>query len=194
MIEELNLVHFANDFIPNLPKKAGEGLKEFCSKMEEFRALLESNENNEQDSEDENSVESLALFIKKVAEDSGLFEYHQSRDEVEGTFRAEFLLQFVDMAKNYEMSLLGLINFLDSIELDRSVAEESSSDDEDKVTLITLHNTKGLEFPKVIITGVENGIFPREDKKGDELEEERDEPELELELLERDTLVLLGRS
>ena len=173
LIEELNLVHFANDFIPNLPKKAGEGLKEFCSKMEEFRALLESNENNEQDSEDENSVESLALFIKKVAEDSGLFEYHQSRDEVEGTFRAEFLLQFVDMAKNYEMSLLGLINFLDSIELDRSVAEESSSDDEDKVTLITLHNTKGLEFPKVIITGVENGIFPREDKKGDELEEER---------------------
>ena len=115
----------------------------------------------------------MALFIKKVAEDSGLFEYHQSRDEVEGTFRAEFLLQFVDMAKNYEMSLLGLINFLDSIELDRSVAEESSSDDEDKVTLITLHNTKGLEFPKVIITGVENGIFPREDKKGDELEEER---------------------
>ena len=106
-------------------------------------------------------------------EDSGLFEYHQGRDEVEGTFRTEFLMQFVDMAKNYEANLLGLVNFLDSIELDRSVAEGETEDKEDSVTLITLHNTKGLEFPKVIITGVENGIFPREEKVGDELEEER---------------------
>jgi DNA helicase-2/ATP-dependent DNA helicase PcrA len=77
------------------------------------------------------------------------------------------------MAKNYQANLLGLVNFLDSIELDRSVAEGESEEKEDGVTLITLHNTKGLEFPKVIITGVENGIFPREDKVGDELEEER---------------------
>ena len=174
LIEELNLVNFARVFIPNLAKKTGEGLKEFCSKIEEFRTLLEKNISAIKDNESEdNEEESLAFFIKTVVEDSGLFEYHQGRDEVEGTFRTEFLMQFVDMAKNYEANLLGLVNFLDSIELDRSVAEGETEDKEDSVTLITLHNTKGLEFPKVIITGVENGIFPREEKVGDELEEER---------------------
>jgi DNA helicase-2/ATP-dependent DNA helicase PcrA len=44
---------------------------------------------------------------------------------------------------------------------------------DDKVTLITFHNTKGLEFHKVIMTGLEQGVFPREDKKDEELEEER---------------------
>ena len=39
--------------------------------------------------------------------------------------------------------------------------------------MITLHNTKGLEFGRVIITGMEHGVFPREDKAGEELEEER---------------------
>jgi DNA helicase-2/ATP-dependent DNA helicase PcrA len=41
------------------------------------------------------------------------------------------------------------------------------------VTLITLHNTKGLEFRRVIMTGVEQGVFPRSDKQDDDLEEER---------------------
>jgi DNA helicase-2/ATP-dependent DNA helicase PcrA len=41
------------------------------------------------------------------------------------------------------------------------------------VTLITFHNTKGLEFRRVIMTGIEQGVFPREDKKDEELEEER---------------------
>jgi DNA helicase-2/ATP-dependent DNA helicase PcrA len=51
--------------------------------------------------------------------------------------------------------------------------DSSGGPEEDAVTLITLHNTQGLEFPRVIITGVERGVFPRADKQGDELEEER---------------------
>ena len=55
------------------------------------------------------------------------------------------------------------------------VFDFSNTPDEkkDAVTLITMHNTKGLEFNKVVITGMEAGIFPRQDKIGDELEEER---------------------
>jgi DNA helicase-2/ATP-dependent DNA helicase PcrA len=41
------------------------------------------------------------------------------------------------------------------------------------VTLITLHNTTGLEFRRVIMTGIEQGVFPRDSKTGDDLEEER---------------------
>jgi DNA helicase-2/ATP-dependent DNA helicase PcrA len=52
--------------------------------------------------------------------------------------------------------------------------EESSKEaGSDAVTLITIHNTKGLEFRRVIITGLEQGVFPRENKTGDDLEEER---------------------
>jgi DNA helicase-2/ATP-dependent DNA helicase PcrA len=57
------------------------------------------------------------------------------------------------------------------VELDRTLDTEEAPPD--AVTLITLHNTKGLEFPRVIITGLERGIFPRSDKAGDDLEEER---------------------
>jgi DNA helicase-2/ATP-dependent DNA helicase PcrA len=65
----------------------------------------------------------------------------------------------------------GLLAFLDHVELDRTLGTEDAPPD--GVTLITLHNTKGLEFPRVIITGLERGIFPRTDKTGDDLEEER---------------------
>jgi DNA helicase-2/ATP-dependent DNA helicase PcrA len=61
--------------------------------------------------------------------------------------------------------------------LDRSIESTSKSSQisgiENKVTLITFHNTKGLEFKKVIMTGLEQNVFPREGKKGEELEEER---------------------
>jgi DNA helicase-2/ATP-dependent DNA helicase PcrA len=66
----------------------------------------------------------------------------------------------------------GLLSFLEHIELDRSL-EQGDENATDRVTLITVHNTKGLEFRRVIITGLEQGLFPRSDKTGEDLEEER---------------------
>ena len=43
----------------------------------------------------------------------------------------------------------------------------------DAVQLITIHNTKGLEFRNVVITGLENGIFPRNNESTEDMEEER---------------------
>jgi DNA helicase-2/ATP-dependent DNA helicase PcrA len=51
--------------------------------------------------------------------------------------------------------------------------EEKNAEDTNVVTLITLHNTKGLEFRRVIMTGVEQGIFPRSNDKPEDIEEER---------------------
>ena len=67
----------------------------------------------------------------------------------------------------------GLLAFLDAINLDRTLATQAEEDMDNAVTLITLHNTKGLEYNKVVITGLEEGVFPRQDKTGAELEEER---------------------
>ncbi len=52
---------------------------------------------------------------------------------------------------------------------------EKNADEEGGVTLITMHNTKGLEFDRVIITGMEEGLFPgfRSMESEDLIEEER---------------------
>lgn len=68
------------------------------------------------------------------------------------------------------MAKLGL--FLEAISL---VADIDAYEDRDQVTLMTLHNAKGLEFPVVFITGMEDGVFPHFRSLGNstELEEER---------------------
>ena len=163
LIENLNLLDSADNCAEALPKKAKEGLKDFCSMMKALRTLLE---------QEHSESERLSDFIQKLIEDSQLDEYHKAQDDVEGTNRVQNLQELVNSAEEYPFSVQGLLDYLDSIELDRSLAEQAE-DSADAVTLITLHNTKGLEFNRVIITGLESGIFPREDKTGSELEEER---------------------
>ena len=118
------------------------------------------------------SGEGLSLCVVRLAEESGIAEYHISHDEIAGNQRLNNLQELANAASMYPASIEGLLEFLEHIELDRAI-ENSSETGDDFVTLITIHNTKGLEFRKVIITGVEQGVFPREDKNSDELEEER---------------------
>jgi DNA helicase-2/ATP-dependent DNA helicase PcrA len=115
--------------------------------------------------------EGLSQVIVALLRASGLQEYHQAQDEIAGTQRLANLQELVNAATLYPATPGGLAEFLEHIELDRSMAE--NEDSADSVTLITVHNTKGLEFRRVIITGLEQGIFPRDDKKDEDLEEER---------------------
>lgn len=192
LIENLNLLDAAENCAEILPKKAKEGLKDFCLIMKNLQAELDeksreipeeiqldslaeaaiSADADSKSKTEEKNFERLSVFIQRVIEDSGLDEYHKSQDEIDGTSRIQNLQELVNSAISYPFSRRGLLDFLDSIELDRTLAEQSD-DSADAVTLITLHNTKGLEFNRVIITGLENGIFPREEKVGEELEEER---------------------
>lgn len=114
----------------------------------------------------------LSEFVELVMNKSGLYEYHKAQDEMNGTQRAGNMEELVNSAVLYEYSMEGLLEFLEHIELDRTI-ENDGDDASDAVTLITLHNTKGLEFNRVVITGLEQGIFPRENKTAEELEEER---------------------
>ena len=114
----------------------------------------------------------LSGCVVRLAVESGIAEYHLTEDEITGNQRISNLQEVANAASLYEASEKGLLEFLEHIELDRSIEEESNPGKE-AVTLITLHNTKGLEFRRVIMTGIEQGIFPRDDKSGEELEEER---------------------
>jgi DNA helicase-2/ATP-dependent DNA helicase PcrA len=91
--------------------------------------------------------------------------------------------ELVNAASLYAGTVEGLLEFLEHIELDRSREDapsgvpngspNGSPEAKSHVTLITFHNTKGLEFRRVIMTGLEQGVFPRGEKKDEELEEER---------------------
>ena len=78
-----------------------------------------------------------------------------------------------DMA-NYGSGAAALTEFLESVAL-ASPLDAADADEGAPVTLITVHNTKGLEFDRVVITGLEEGIFPHSSSSGnpEDVEEER---------------------
>ena len=114
----------------------------------------------------------LSAFVAQVISESGLEDYHREQDDAGGTQKTENLAELVNSALFYPCTRQGLTDFLDHVNLDRTL-EGEQDEGEDRVKLITLHNTKGLEFPRVVITGMEAGVFPRTDKTADEIEEER---------------------
>lgn len=149
-------------------KKAKQNLTEFLNGIKTLRKIL--TEENEDGSVPAKG-EGLARFIYKILEISGLGEHYEAEDKTAGTQKSANLNELANAASLYEFSTEGLTEFLEHIELDRSLAEEDGA--AESVNLITIHNTKGLEFKNVIITGLETGVFPRDNGDFDELEEER---------------------
>lgn len=144
----------------SLSKKAAEGADGFIRLFDTLSNCFDENK-------------PLSDFIERVIHDSNLDEFHRAGDEIEGTTRVQNLQELVNTAVPYKCTMEGLLQFLDAINLDRTLDAENQAVGDDAVTLITLHNTKGLEYNRVIITGLEEGVFPRIEKTGAELEEER---------------------
>ncbi|WP_428769011.1 UvrD-helicase domain-containing protein [Treponema sp. HNW] len=160
----------------SLTKKTAEALNGFADLIDSLSAFL-GKDKDEADNEDKNEDKEekrLSLFVEKIILSSGLNEHYSAQDEIAGTQKTANMQELANSAVFYPNTRKGLLDFLDHIELDRTLeAAEETDGEKDAVTLITLHNTKGLEFPRVVITGLEKGIFPRGDKTGEELEEER---------------------
>ncbi len=114
----------------------------------------------------------LSAVVEQITVDTGLVEHYRRQDEVSFTQKAENLEELVNAAGKYGTGVEALSAFLEDVELDR--ARETGATEADALaTLITMHNTKGLEFSRVIITGMEEGMFPRGDYYSSEVEEER---------------------
>lgn len=188
--KQYGLLDACRALLPTLPAKAKKGMKEFLEVMDGIIEELDAADLQTSSSVSDqvklladaaagtydhnlapNPEETLAAFIENLIKISGLGEYHASQDEIAGTQRSANMQELANSAVLYQKNRAGLTLFFDHIELDRSVSE--NEDAADAVTLITLHNTKGLEFPRVIISGIEQGVFPRGNKIEDELEEER---------------------
>jgi DNA helicase-2/ATP-dependent DNA helicase PcrA len=120
--------------------------------------------------------ETVSVAIGRMLDQSGyLRDLHEERSE-EAEGRVENLAELVSAAREFETRepepALG--GFVDRLSLLSDVDEEQGTRDA-RVWLMTLHSAKGLEFPVVIMAGLEEGLFPHSRSRDDleELEEER---------------------
>ena len=118
----------------------------------------------------------LGTLMDHVVKQSGLLEFHKMEKGEKGLARVENLHELITAAQEFNgqnEELSPLQEFLDSAALD--AGEHEAAEFEDCVQLMTLHSAKGLEFPLVLMVGMEENLFPHKmsmDEAG-RLEEER---------------------
>jgi len=149
------------DIIDTLGPRARKNMKQFAALINDLK-----NETDRRTIED---------YIQTVIDDTGLANALVEEDPVTGETRLENLEEFVSAAADFAKSNPepSLDNFLAEITLYTDLDRYADADE--KFTLMTLHNAKGLEFDVVFITGLEEGLFPLARTFDDpmELEEER---------------------
>lgn len=102
----------------------------------------------------------LTELVELVLEKSGLKKELSEEKTLENEIRLENLEEFKSITKNYENEFgeVSLDDFLNEISLVSDVTEHSEGNN--KVSLMTVHSVKGLEYDYVFIIGMEEGIFP----------------------------------
>ncbi|WP_409273261.1 DNA helicase PcrA [Neobacillus sp. SCS-31] len=121
---------------------------------------------------------SVTEIVEDLLDKSGYMEMLRAEKSIEAQSRMENLEELLSVTKSFEETSEDktLVAFLTDLAL---VADIDSMDDEpeknEKVTLMTLHSAKGLEFPVVFLIGLEEGVFPHSRSLMDEgeMEEER---------------------
>ncbi len=117
----------------------------------------------------------ISELIKETLNKTGYTKALENENSVEAETRIQNLEEFLTVAMEFEEESAenSLGEFLEGITLSSDI--DGMEDEEDSVTLMTLHSAKGLEFPVVFLVGMEEGIFPGYKSIGEpkELEEER---------------------
>ena len=103
---------------------------------------------------------SLTEMVDMVLDESGLKASLEAEKTLDSEIRLENLNEFKSITKNYEdeYGVISLDDFLNEISLVSDVSEHQ--DGNNKVSLMTIHAVKGLEFDNVFVVGMEEGIFP----------------------------------
>ena len=117
----------------------------------------------------------LTELIDKVLDATGMKQELESEGTLEAEVRLENLEEFKSITKSFEEreGLISLEDFLLEISLISDV--EEYKDDPNRISLMTVHSVKGLEFNHVFVVGMEEGIFPHMNSlmENSEIEEER---------------------
>ena len=117
----------------------------------------------------------LTELVDKILDVTGMRREYESEKTLEAEIRLENLEEFKSITKSFEekYGLVSLEDFLLEISLVSDVNEYK--DDKNRISLMTVHSVKGLEFDNVFVIGLEEGIFPHINSLMDssEIEEER---------------------
>ena len=120
--------------------------------------------------------ESVAITLGKVLDQTGYLDALREERSEEAEGRLANLMELVSSARDYEVREPepSLAAFVDRLSLLSDVDQEEGSRDA-RISLLTLHSAKGLEFPVVVMAGLEEGLFPhfRSREDVEQLEEER---------------------
>ena len=158
--------------ISAVPNKAAQAIAAFTSMITALQTLLEAKTKP-------------SVIIEAALEQSGLLAELEHSNDPQDEVRLENLQELVSAALDYEERPLeelaedeeiSLAGFLEKVSLVADADEIPDGEDHGGVvTLMTLHTAKGLEFPTVFLTGLEDGIFPHSRTLDDpkEIEEER---------------------
>ncbi|PID41628.1 MAG: DNA helicase II [Proteobacteria bacterium] len=133
-----------------------------------FLALIESL------AKDHEALE-LSELMKNVLEGSDLLEFHGNEKGERGATKVENLKELVNATRDFEPEEEGtpLAAFIAQTSLDSGEAQAEQH--QDSVQMMTLHSAKGLEFPRVFMVGMEEGLFPHSlsDEEPGRMAEER---------------------
>ena len=155
-----------------VPNKAAQSITQFTSMLTALAVLVEAKTKP-------------SVIIEAVLEQSGLLTELEASTDPQDEVRVENLKELVSASMEYEErpfdelgedEEISLSGFLEKVSLVADADEIPDGEDHGGVvTLMTLHTAKGLEFPTVFLTGMEDGIFPHARTLDDpkEIEEER---------------------
>ena len=147
--------------IADIPQRIAAGVSGFCRLIQKYSDLV--------------GKVSPWDVIHALVEDVGLIALYKNDTTLEGQTRLENIREFLSAFRDYleETENPSLTGFLEEVSLVTDV--DRWNDKANAITLMTLHSAKGLEFPVVFITGLEEGLFPtfRSLEDAESLEEER---------------------
>jgi DNA helicase II / ATP-dependent DNA helicase PcrA len=147
--------------VPGLAAAAVKAVGRFMATMERLRERAEGGA-------------SVGDLLQETLDETGYLQALEAERTIEAQGRLENLEELVGVAREYDSTAEepSLEEFLQQIALFSE--QDALTDEEGIVTLMTLHNAKGLEYPVVFVIGCEDGVFPhmRAIEAGD-LEEER---------------------
>lgn len=166
---------------PGLATRSLTSIQGFVAMIEELQSMVDGGERPD-------------VVLESVLARSGYLTSLEESDDPQDETRLENLAELVAVAREFAEDPVagpsadpadvdagvvapGLADFLERVALvaDTDQIPDDDPDDQGVVTLMTLHTAKGLEFPVVFLTGLEDGVFPHARALGDqtELEEER---------------------
>ena len=168
------------DQIQEISDKTGNSMYEIIRNAQEYgltRVFSNSRDFIEQIEYLKSKKDELKIsdLIKETLNKTGYTKALENENSVEAETRIENLEEFLTVAIEFEEESADntLAEFLENITLSSDI--DGMEDQDNSITLMTLHSAKGLEFPVVFLVGMEEGIFPGYKTIGEPqaLEEER---------------------